>query len=256
MKPKTTTQPNGVLKGLSLYRDQLEKTIISCALLENSFSHVNYIISAKNFQGINQKIWEAMATLYPSKPISVSTVFSVLIKENVKIKITHVGEYLDSPIISRGYSYDALMLLEIDIRFKALDLIRSMYVNAKNDGDLGMAGVYLEIIKDFENPLIDLFESLDNSYKYLLGYGEESNAAKVKKYHELVENKAKLIKRYNRFDTLIDNLEQLSRFDQFNIPYENILSARRLTHVALKCITSHKVDSQLYNQIQQLDYVQ
>ncbi|MBX2893965.1 MAG: hypothetical protein KF763_00880 [Cyclobacteriaceae bacterium] len=191
------------------FRLNLEQTIIGACLLENGYSRVAGILSARNFSRTeyydHQLIFEAIERLYPLRPVDLITVTHEV---NTRGYAYYLADCVAKVCSSDNLRSHALILVQLSMRdalIRTLDKARSKHVSNITHSAIQ------EIIDKCLDTGNDILEVYPNALKYLQSIAaEDFILADVRRLNESIDRKCAAIRAQAHIDCLINNLNQLS----------------------------------------------
>jgi len=191
------------------FRLNLEQTIIGACLLENGYSRVAGVLSARNFSQTeynnHQLIFEAIERLYPLRPVDLITVIHEVNKRGYAYYLADCMAKVCSADNLRSH---ALLLVQLSMRdalIQTLDKARSKHFSNSTHCAIQ------EIIDECLDSGNDILEIYPKALIHLEKIGaEDFILADVRKLNESIDRKCATIKAQAHIDCLINNLNQLS----------------------------------------------
>jgi replicative DNA helicase len=185
-------------------RLHFEIAILGACLLEQSaYPQIMDVLKAQNFtQDVNgidhQKMYAAIQSLYPNKPITMLTVAKALPGYSYTI-----AEY--TSLVSRAacIRHDAFILLEMCFRDQFIQTLRAI------------GSPHKMIVMCAINELIDealdgdVFDMVQNASAYLASIGASDEAETILQLQSQIDSRIEQIKEAAKIETLFSNLESL-----------------------------------------------
>lgn len=190
-------------------RKELEKAVLGAVILENCYMVVQNILSSKNFTGNERIIMQVIESVFPDVPIDTVLLAHQLRKINKPELIYDMGVCQMNVNSCHNVVSHALVLLQSDIKEKALSILQNLY--SKQDLEVDKVKVLEK--KAFINQVIDSLSEADiltilpGSVKFLRSC--QISCSDLEELAESIPKKASKIKEVNSIKVLCDYWKSL-----------------------------------------------
>jgi replicative DNA helicase len=237
-------------KSATIVRLDLEKAILGACLLENAYAKIADFLKPKHFSIENldlgllhnhQMIFSTMQRLYPCTPIDLRTMCC-----QIPIMRTYLMELSCNVCSSANIVSYAAILLEIDIRFKFMKLLKRLQQESRN---LSIRQMISEIQTSAINESNDIIKTVSASITYLREARAESQVIEqIELFNRNICTGIEKVKQLATIDILFRNLQDLS---SRSFPYNSIRETLLITmsDVVKKLMSCSDIDPMLRDKI-------
>jgi replicative DNA helicase len=219
-------------------RTNIEEGIIaSCLFTEANALLASDILSAANFQEtVPQRIFSIIRDMAGKSPIDLITVSTEYFRRYNEYQYHYMAKISDK-LIYTNIQHHCLILLEIDIREKFVEILKTKEHYFAKAQSFEMAAAVKSCLDYIQNPSNDIFTAIQHVYEYLKQYLKE-NMEDVEALYESLPKLMDRVRSKSRIKNLIDQLNGIAAVQP---TYEKQRMVQVLTDALITVISQNEV---------------